>query len=61
MQIVNIVTYVVALHHVMSPMSAPVPMSCVLVPNIVLGGERDQFSRPARVSVITELGVRGQL
>ena len=34
----------------------------VLVPNIVLGGERerDQFSRPARVSVITELGVRGQ-
>ena len=38
----------------------------VLVPNIVLRErererERDQFSRPARVSVITELGVRGQL
>ena len=34
-----------------------VPRPYVLVPNIVLGGERerDQFSRPARASVITQL------
>ena len=43
-----------------------VPRPYVLVPNIVLGGERerDQFSRPARASVITQLtadpGVPGQ-
>ena len=55
MQIVNIVTYVVASHHVMSPMSRARPY--VLVPNIVLGGERERETsshvRPGWVSSLS--------